>query len=53
MHNSETAHYRKKNLHPIIPDPQQPTAVIMKLAKSQGIGMHYIIVCFTYVSSSF
>ncbi len=32
----------EKNLHPIHPDPQQATAVIM-VGKSQGIGMHTLL----------
>lgn len=31
-----------KNLHPIIPDPQQPTAVIL-VGKSPSIGMHTLL----------
>lgn len=34
-----------KNLHPMIPDPSQPTAVIM-VGKSQGIGMHTLLCIF-------
>ncbi len=32
----------EKNLHPLIPDPQQPTAVIL-VGKSPGIGMHTLL----------
>jgi len=35
----------EKSLHPIIPDPSQPTAVIM-VGKSQGIGMHTLLSIF-------